>query len=225
MRAVVVDAQVQVSSLGRSHAGSWQRIHDRHNAAVIGTIKNDDTESVPSMVVGSDQMSLKLTDPSVINGTGNSLDNTIVGNAASKRIAGWGGKDILTGGCVTDGDIFAFIELSDSLLLDPISGTGGYFDEITDFNKNDRIQAPPSVVAGSITTSLRTARSITPEAISELLNPSAFAAHSVVAFTVSSHAGTFIAMNDDQAGFQPESDFILWPHNYSISATCVVAII
>jgi len=137
-----------------------------------------------------------------------------------------GGKDILIGGGGTaDRDVFIFLQLSDSLLLDPISGTGGYFDEITDFNSNDRITAPFSVETDLLTASLGNAASIAPAAIAAVLTPAAFGANSVAAFTASSHAGTFIAMNDGRAGFQADTDSIVWLRNYSISATNFVEFI
>jgi hypothetical protein len=188
-------------------------------ATVNGTITNDDVTSATSFVLGSNQSSLGLTGSAPITGTGNILDNTIIGNAANNSIAGLGGKDILTGGGTTDRDVFVYTQLSDSLPLDPISGTGGYFDEITDFNSNDRITAPGSVATNRLTGSLGTADSIAPAAIAAVLTPSAFAPNAVVAFTASSHAGTFIAMNDGRAGFQSDTDSILLLRNYSISAT------
>jgi hypothetical protein len=176
-------------------------------------------ESDVSFVLGANQFSLRLTGSDPIIGTGNILDNSIIGNAANNSIAGLGGKDILTGGGTTDRDVFVFVQLSDSLLLDPISATGGYFDEITDFNRNDRITAPLSVETEPLTASLGTAASIAPAAIAGVLTTAAFSANSVAAFTASSHSGTFIAMNDGRAGFQAETDSILWLRNHSISAT------
>ena len=183
-------------------------------------------ESDVPYVLEPNQSSLRLTGTRRINGTGNNLDNMIIGNSANNRIAGLGGKDILIGGGGTaDRDVFIFLQLSDSLLLDPISGTGGYFDEITDFNSNDRITAPFSVETDLLTASLGNAASIAPAAIAAVLTPAAFGANSVAAFTASSHAGTFIAMNDGRAGFQADTDSIVWLRNYSISATNFVEFI
>ena len=176
-------------------------------------------ESTISYTLKAGEEILKLTGSQAINGTGNNLDNTIIGNGANNRLTGRGGKDILTGGGGTaDRDVFVFLQLSDSLLLDPISGTGGYFDEITDFNRNDRISAPSSVIASRLTTSVGTAASIAPAAIAAVLTKAEFIANSVAAFTASSHSGTFIAMNDGRAGFQADTDSIVWLRNYSISA-------
>ncbi|MFM9104383.1 MAG: bluetail domain-containing putative surface protein, partial [Cyanobium sp.] len=106
--------------------------------------------------------------------------------------------------------------------LEPVSGTGGSVDEITDFNSNDRISAPGSVATRLLTGSLGSAESIAPAAIAAVLTSAAFSANSLAAFTASSHTGTFIAMNDSSAGFQAATDSIVWLRNYSISATNVV---
>ena len=189
-------------------------------AAVSGTITNDDVESSISTVLGPDLSVLKLIGIRRINATGNSLDNIIIGNSANNRIAGLGGKDTLIGGGGTvDSDVFIFSQLSDSLLLNLISGTGGYFDEITDFNSKDRITAPFSVETDLLAASVGTAASIAPASIATVLTTAAFTANSVAAFTASSHTGTFIAMNDSRAGFQADTDAIIWLRNYSISAT------
>ena len=175
-------------------------------------------ESTVSFALGPNQSTLKLTGTKRINGTGNGLDNTIVGNPANNRIAGLGGKDILTGSNTADRDVFVFFQLSDSLLLDPTSGTGGYFDEITDFNRNDRITAPFSVEKDILTSSLGEAETISPTTIAAVLTTSSFTANGVAAFTANSHSGTFIAMNDARAGFQADTDSIVWLRDYSISA-------
>ena len=187
---------------------------------VTGTIKNDDVKSDASRVLRADLSSLRLTGSKRINGTGNSLDNSIFGNSSNNRLAGLRGKDLLTGG--GGQNVFVFDDLSDSLLNDPRSGTSGRFDEIIDFNPDDRISAPFSVETDRLTTSLGTAASITPDALAAVLTPTAFAANSVAGFAVSTHNGTFIAMNDSRPGFQAETDALVLLRNYVISASNVV---
>ena len=192
---------------------------------ITGTIISDDVESAASFVLGPNQSSLMLTGLSQISGTGNTLGNTIIGNPADNIITGLTGKDTLTGGGTSDRDLFAFVQLNDSMLRDPISGNGGFYDVITDFNSNDRIAAPLSVLPTRLMTSLGTASSIDPTALAGVLTTSTLSSNSVAAFTVSSHDGTFIAMNDGRAGFQADTDSIVWLRNYSISASNFVEFI
>jgi Ca2+-binding RTX toxin-like protein len=171
--------------------------------AVVGTILNDD--------------SLLQLGPRGISGIGNDLNNTIIGNSRNNRLEGLLGADILTGGGSADSDLFVYNSLKESLL-----GTGGSFDVITDFNGKDRIVAPFSVVSKRLSSSLGNLSSLAATPISELLNSTAFSANSVAAFTVTGQVGTFIAMNDARAGFQADSDAIVFLKNYSVSATSFV---
>lgn len=183
-------------------------------SAVSGTITNDDVKSSVSFSLGPDHSSLRLTGTRRINDTGNILVNTVICNSAKNMIACLGGKDILTGGGGTaDRDVFMFFQLSDSLLLDPFSGKSQYFDQVTDFNSNDRITVPFSVETNLLTAAVGTAASI------------AQGANAVAAFTASSHSGFFIALNDNRDGLQADTDSILWLRNYSIGATNVVELV
>jgi Calx-beta domain len=197
-------------------AGAGYRIGT--TTAVRGRIRNDDISSATSYRMKRADSNLTLTGANMIHGIGNSLGNRITGNSANNQIRGAAGKDILTGGGTADSDRFIFSRLSDSLLLEPISGTGGYFDEITDFNNKDRIVAPASVLTRRLTGSIGAVASIAPEAIAALLTSSAFAANTVVVFTANSHTGSFLALNDGRAGFQDASDAVVLLRNYSISA-------
>ncbi|MEH2281812.1 MAG: hypothetical protein V7K90_10875 [Nostoc sp.] len=75
---------------------------------------------------------LILTGTSAINGTGNSLNNTITGNSANNQLNGGAGNDILVGGAGNDiltggagGDRFTFQSRSQGI------------DRITDFSVLD----------------------------------------------------------------------------------------
>ena len=65
-----------------------------------------------------------------INGTGNTLANTITGNVGNNTLNGGGGQDTLTGGAGKD--VFTFTSTTDS--------TAGSADRITDFQRgSDKI--------------------------------------------------------------------------------------
>jgi Ca2+-binding RTX toxin-like protein len=183
-------------------------------AAVVATILNDDISSLTAYIMGPAESSLLLLGTKRINGIGNDLNNTITGNSNNNRLAGLLGADILTGGGSADSDLFVCNSFNESLL-----GTGSSFDEITDFNSNDRIVAPFSVESDRLTSSLGNLSSLAAAPISGLLNATTFSANSVAAFTVTGQVGTFVAMNDGRAGFQADSDAIVFLKNYSLSAT------
>lgn len=63
---------------------------------------NDQVQSEVSYVLGDHLERLTLTGTATINGTGNSLDNTLTGNAASNRLDGGAGADTMAGGLGDD---------------------------------------------------------------------------------------------------------------------------
>ncbi len=171
-----------------------------------------------STTLVSDQTTLVLTGTNRINGAGNSLDNSITGNESNNRIIGGLGRDILTGGGgATDSDTFVYNALNESLL--------GRNDVITDFNSRDRILTPFSVETATLTASAGSIQAFSVEAISGLLSTSTFAANTASAFTVTGVAGTAIALNDSRAGFQMDSDALIFLQGFSISSTNAVELI
>lgn len=175
-------------------------------AAVVGTILNNDISSLTTYTLGAGQSSLLLLGTDQINGIGNDLGNIITGNSNSNRLVGLLGADRLTGGGTTDSDLFVYNSLNESLL-----GTGSSLDVITDFNSRDRIVRPPSVaITTRLSSSIGNTSSLTALPIAGLLSTSTFSANSVAAFTATGRAGTFIAMNDGRAGFQADSDAIIF---------------
>ncbi|MEB3318713.1 MAG: bluetail domain-containing putative surface protein [Cyanobacteriota bacterium] len=193
--------------------------------AAVGTIRNDDVASLTALTLAPDQSSLRLLGNGRIQGIGNALANILIGNSNDNQLVGLGGKDIMTGGGAEDQDVFSFVHLRDSSLLEPGTGSVDHFDEITDFNRHDRIAAPVSVAADLLTASLGKATSMTAASIAHLLTTSLFPAHSATAFTTDAYLGTFIAMNDRRAGFQPGSDALVFLQNYMIGAENVVQLI
>ena len=83
---------------------------------------------------------LTLLGASAINGTGNTLVNTLIGNGAANLLNGMGGNDVLTGGL--GGDTFRF----DTALA-------ANLDNITDFNvADDTVQLENAIFTALATT-------------------------------------------------------------------------
>ena len=68
---------------------------------------------------------LTLTGTAAINGTGNDLANTIIGNAGNNILAGLGGADILDGGAGIDTASYAASNAGVSVSLMTGVGSGG----------------------------------------------------------------------------------------------------
>jgi hypothetical protein len=187
------------------------------NVLDLGIIRNDDRASLRSTTLAVTESNLELLGVRRVNGIGNARNNTLTGNNNNNRLTGLGGADLLTGGGKTDRDIFVYTALHDSLLNEEKG-----FDVITDFNSSDFIQAPETVATELLTTIVATCPSLATSAIQAILTPDTFAANAVAAFAVSTHPGTFISMNDDQPGYQENSDAILHLRDFIISPTSFV---
>jgi serralysin len=88
--------------------GNDTYIVDNKNDQVI-EYPNQGTDTVQSSVtytLPANVENLTLTGHSSINGTGNALDNVIIGNSANNILTGLGGNDILTGGGGSDTFVF-----------------------------------------------------------------------------------------------------------------------
>ena len=148
----------------------------------------------------------------VVDGAGNSspLSNSwsMVLDAPISTVQ----QDTLTG--TTGADIFLLPQLSWSLL-----GADGdqTYDTLTGFQSTDRIQLSVRAFNAKLTTSSGVAPSLTGQDVTSILSPT-WAANSARAFTVAGSAGTFVALNDSQLGYQAESDAVLFLQGYSISS-------
>ncbi|MEO1634696.1 MAG: DUF4347 domain-containing protein [Cyanobacteria bacterium J06631_9] len=132
---------------------------------------------------------------------GNDGDDMLSGLGGVDRLRGGNGADTLLGG--GGADIFELAALSESTLA-------GY-DTIADLNANqDRIDSVSAIAPGSIT-QIGNINSLGPIALETALDSNSFTADSAAVFTVGSGQSqqTFIALNDDTAGFQTNNDAII----------------
>ncbi|WP_218653201.1 Calx-beta domain-containing protein [Nostoc sp. TCL26-01] len=180
------------------------------NSQVVATISDTLTASITT-TLPTQVENLTLTGSAAINGTGNSLNNTITGNAAKNTISGGAGADILTGGL--DADRFVYPDFKDSLLAAP--------DRITDFNPSggDRIVVNTPT---SLPTALFNA-GIFPTASYSTLNAAAIAAYADANPNIAGtqplaanqavffgwNGGTYLSVNDGTAAFNASSDLFI----------------
>jgi hypothetical protein len=99
------------------------------------------------------------------------------------------------------------------------------FDISTDFNSRDRLFIPFDVEAATLAASAGNILTLNSAGIAGLLSPSTFAANTASAFTATGQAGTFIALNDGRAGFQSDSDAVIFLQGFTISPSNVVELV
>ncbi len=196
---------------------------------VIGTISNDDIASAATATLAPNQSSLTLSGSNAINGTGNALDNLIVGNSGNNLLDGGPGNDRLIGGAGLDtliggpgADSFIYTTLGDCLIGG--STTARTFEAIKDVQiGTDLLDGPGS--ARSLKT-LATVSALSDVAIGGILKASNFAAGTAATFLFGSGAGvrTFLALNDTVAGFDPSKDGIIEITGYSGSLAALAVI-
>jgi Ca2+-binding RTX toxin-like protein len=148
---------------------------------------------------------LTLTGSSNINGTGNSLNNTLTGNS---------GNNTLTGGIGSDIFVFQFGQ-------SPVSGA----DRITDFaigtDRIDLLSSSGGVLAAptsfgraadsTATTLTNVVNSVFTDANGGLTGNQALGVNSaaLVQVTTVAIAGTYLVINDSTAGFQSSNDLLI----------------
>ena len=121
-------------------------------------------------------------------------------------------RDILTG---VEGfsNKFVYTKYNASLLED--------YDVITNLKKTDTIESPyvPSGKALKIdsTATIYSAATLTSKDMAATLNKSVFSKNSAVVFTVPKFPGTFVAFNDGRAGFQSQTDSIVYLNGFTVS--------
>jgi Ca2+-binding RTX toxin-like protein len=149
-----------------------------------------------------------------VNGTGNSLNNSIAGNNSNNIINGKAGSDFLSGN--SGADIFAF-QFGESTLFS--------MDRITDFTaNNDKIDLlTASGFDAGIPLSLTRAEDNPSESLNAFISnvftdanggitgPQSLGLNSAVlaVTTANSIAGTYLIINDSNSGFQSTTDLVV----------------
>jgi len=136
--------------------------------------------------------------------TGSNAENDLSGGSGDDLISGLSGSDKLTGGA--GNDTFRFGR-GDSLL--------NGFDRITDLQIGaDQIDG---LVASSSVRNFGSASSLSAGDLSQVLNNRSFGSNLAASFTLGSgdSTRTFLALNDNRAGFQANNDMLIEITGYS----------
>nr|WP_308796855.1 Ig-like domain-containing protein [Tolypothrix sp. FACHB-123] len=195
-----------------SGTGSFKyTLADNNGGTTTGTV---------NLLIGSTQLggngrdSLSGNDgPDLLDG-GNGND-TLIGGLGNDTLIGGNGNDLLIGGTGADtliggagADTFRFA-LTDSLLSN--------FDRIRDLQiGSDRIDGPNTVSAANLK-ELGAVTSFNAAGLGALLTNSNFAANGAASFSFGSR--TFLALNNNAAGFQENSDAVIEITGFSGSLT------
>ena len=157
-----------------------------------------------------DKDTLILLGDESINATGNISTNTLVGNNKNNIIEGGHGPDLLTG--LLGNDTFIYISSKDSNLRS--------YDHITDFMVGtDLIDATYPIAAGEVK-EIGFIKEFTEYELISTLSEKQFGAKAGVVFQffdASINRRSFLALNDNEAGFSSINDTIIEITGYSKS--------
>ena len=171
-----------------------------------------------------------------ISFTGSSGDDTFSGFGLADVLSGGDGDDVLSGGVGADAltggngadtliggdgiDSFRYTALAQSLLQNPASSLVGH-DQITDFQIGvDTIDGPVAVTAANLR-ELGNVSSLDSASIAAVLSTTNFLASRAASFTVGTdvETRTFVALNNNQNGFQASLDAVIEITGYSGNLT------
>jgi Ca2+-binding RTX toxin-like protein len=208
---------VGADSLTGGTGNDWYWIDNASDSVI--ELANEGTDKVYTTISYTltdnvEDLALQETAAS-INGTGNSLNNTITDNtknnvldgaAGNDIIRASGGNDTLTGGLGTDtltgglgNDWFVYTNLTHSLL--------GGIDSIKDFNNSTESDRFVVNTARSVFNNVGVVSGLNATAIGNALTTSNFGADAAALFTIGSKS--YVAINDGTAGFSAASDAIV----------------
>ena len=210
-----VDQLVGVEKIvGFSLGGDVIDLSPAGTAATGGAVVNLASSASPnvsfSVLNGTATLALQFTVSQFEDVIGTAFNDSIIGNTSNNNIRGGSGKDTLTGfGGVNSIDTFQLTSFADSLAAN--------FDVVTDYQAGDRLDRP-----GVFNTVLTSASLFT----SFTAIPSTFAANTSLAFKLTTGPlGTYVAFNDNTAGFNAALDSIVFLQGYNISSSNTVTIV
>jgi large repetitive protein len=149
---------------------------------------NNSTASSQRVVIGSNNNDTLV---------GGSSNDVLLGGAGNDTLTGGSGGDTLTGG--SNSDTFRYTNLSNSLLSN--------YDRITDLQiGTDTIDGPNTVIASNVFKGGAVA-GLDQASISTVLTTATFGVNRAATFTFGTQ--TFLALNNNQAGFDSNTDAMI----------------
>jgi hypothetical protein len=131
------------------------------------------------------------------------------------KIASSEGRDVVTG--TSGADTFSWDSLAKTSLVS--------YDTVAGFASVDRLAIRGLSYGQTLRGSVGTIASLTYGNMISLLNGTRLPTNAAAAFTVTGMAGTFIALNDQRAAFQSDTDGLLFLKQYAIGSANSVTIV
>jgi Ca2+-binding RTX toxin-like protein len=165
------------------------------NDTIDGDFRGSEATAILRLAGNSGNDTLKggINNDTLLGGIGN---DTLAGNNGDDILVGGTGGDLLTGGAGVDTFQLA---LGDSLL--------GNFDRISDLQIGTDVINGSTAIAANTISNLGAVASLDEGAIADLLSADNFGANRGATFRVGDR--TFLALNNDTAGFSASTDAIV----------------